>query len=41
MLVGVGCAICVLAAIGITRFAKARRTRTIDRAMRDYVRRAY
>jgi hypothetical protein len=41
MLAGIGCAFCVLIAILITGFARARRRRTVDKAMRDYVRRAY
>jgi len=41
MLTAIGCAVCILAGIGILRIAKARRARSIDREMRDYVRRAY
>jgi hypothetical protein len=40
-IVGGLCAICILAGIGILRIAKVRRARSIDREMRNYVRRAY
>jgi hypothetical protein len=41
MLAGILGAIFVLAAFALVKIIKARRTRTIDKAMRDYVRRAY
>jgi hypothetical protein len=41
MLAGILGAIFVLAAFAFAKIVKARRTRTIDKAMRDYVRRAY
>jgi hypothetical protein len=41
MLAGVVGAICALIAIVSVKIVKARRTRAMDRAMRDYVRRAY
>jgi hypothetical protein len=41
MLPEIAIAICVSAMIAIWRIAKARRTRTANKAMRDYVRRAY
>jgi hypothetical protein len=41
MLPEIAIAVCVSAMIAIWRIAKARRTRTANKAMRDYVRRAY
>ena len=41
MLTAIGTIVCVLAAIGIVRIAKVRRTRSMDKEMRDYIRRAY
>jgi hypothetical protein len=41
MLAEIGIAVCVSAIIAIWRIAKSRRTRTANKAMRDYVRRAY
>jgi hypothetical protein len=41
MLEEIAIAICVSAIIAIWLITKARRRRTVDKAMRDYVRRAY
>jgi hypothetical protein len=41
MLAGILGAIFVMAAIGLVKVVRARRTRTMHKAMRDYVRRAY
>jgi hypothetical protein len=41
MLTGIAFAICVFAAVAASRIAKVHRTRNMDKAMRDYVRRAY
>jgi hypothetical protein len=41
MLTAIAVTICVSATITIWRITKVRRTRTANKAMRDYVRRAY
>ena len=41
MLAGILGAIFPLAAFTLAKIVKTRRTRTLDKAMRDYVRRAY
>jgi uncharacterized membrane protein len=41
MLAVIGVALCVLLAIGIAALVRSRHTRATDRAMRDYIRRAY
>ena len=41
MLAAIGGAICLVAAIGLIRIFKARRMRTTNLAMRNYVRRSY
>jgi hypothetical protein len=41
ILAAIGSTICILAGIGIIRITKVRQTRSVNKEMRDYVRRAY